>query len=638
MSSIYSNKHNLFCLTVVLFILLSITPISAEIYTPVVGQVSEGDTSIFLIDITKEDALTITVSLNNLDLVSTTPDDEITLLGIYDPLGKKMTDEGCTGEILQTCKVYNPTPGTWLVEVEGDRIYGDGKVNVQASYLVNNYQIYYNVYESDDYTAEKYTMTQYSMLFLKKYISTSDRDHFAAISEWDDYVAKNEITIISPNIKTQTDTSIEDETNTQTYYLTPGSEAEGNWLVLLRALKGSEPITIYTNYGYLDAVDTQQLISDEIKKADEAKEYPILVTDTSTPLVLSLLEKQSGDTVIISKVFNPLGTEVPCNDFGAGCAIQDPEEGIWLVDISAQSITGSAPFNFASTHHTYEPKDYTISQPIGANDIIFYESYIKTQDKEHMVTIADWDDSKTNVEIAIISANVKTKTAQSSGDEKNVRLYSLSPGNVAEGKWIVQLASLEGEGTVNISSNYDLTRIDSQELRSIENIAQDENQKFLVDVEITDIPLVISLLERQSGDDIVISTIVNPDGKQIPCTAFATGCAIQDPKPGIWKVNVKGKSITGTAPYVFASTYPLTDCGNGVCEADIGENCRTCASDCACNQFEKCGMDDVCVSITKEVEKGTITDKLRENMFNILIILIVIAGIGYKVYKDKYAF
>ncbi|MCK5594322.1 MAG: hypothetical protein KAI18_03705, partial [Candidatus Aenigmarchaeota archaeon] len=482
MSSIYSNKHNLFCLTVVLFILLSITPISAEIYTPVVGQVSEGDTSIFLIDITKEDALTITVSLNNLDLVSTTPDDEITLLGIYDPLGKKMTDEGCTGEILQTCKVYNPTPGTWLVEVEGDRIYGDGKVNVQASYLVNNYQIYYNVYESDDYTAEKYTMTQYSMLFLKKYISTSDRDHFAAISEWDDYVAKNEITIISPNIKTQTDTSIEDETNTQTYYLTPGSEAEGNWLVLLRALKGSEPITIYTNYGYLDAVDTQQLISDEIKKADEAKEYPILVTDTSTPLVLSLLEKQSGDTVIISKVFNPLGTEVPCNDFGAGCAIQDPEEGIWLVDISAQSITGSAPFNFASTHHTYEPKDYTISQPIGANDIIFYESYIKTQDKEHMVTIADWDDSKTNVEIAIISANVKTKTAQSSGDEKNVRLYSLSPGNVAEGKWIVQLASLEGEGTVNISSNYDLTRIDSQELRSIENIAQDENQKFLVDV------------------------------------------------------------------------------------------------------------------------------------------------------------
>ncbi len=630
--------NNLFTLSMLLILFLSITPISAEIYSSVVGQVSEGDTSMFLIDITKEDAVTITVSLNNQDLISTTPDDEITLLGIYDPLGKKMTDAGCTGQILQTCKVYNPTPGTWLVEVKGDRIYGDGKVNVQASYLVNNYQIYYNVYDSDDYTAEKYTMNQYSMIFLKKYISTSDRNHFAVTSEWDDYVAKNEITIISPNIKTQTDTSIEDETNTQTYYLTPGSEAEGNWLVLIRALKGSEPITIYTNYGYLDLVPTQQLISDEIKKADEAKEYPILVTDTSTPLVLSLLEKQSGDTVTISKVFNPSGVEVACTDFGAGCAIQDPEEGIWLVDISAQSITGSAPFNFASTHHTYEPKDYTLEQSINANDIIFYESYIKTQDKEHMVTVADWDDSKINIDIAIISANVNTKTAHSSGDEKNVRLYSLSPGNIAEGKWIVQLASLEGEGTINISSNYNLTRIASQELRSIENIAQDENQKFLVNVEVTDIPLVISILERQSGDDIIIASIINPAGKQISCTTFATGCAIQDPKPGIWTVNIKGKSITGTAPYVFASTYSLTDCGNGVCDADIGENCRTCASDCVCNQFEKCGVEDVCVSITKEVKKDTIKDKLKENIFNILIILAVIAGAGYKVYKDKYAF
>ena len=133
--------NNLFTLSMLLILFLSITPISAEIYSSVVGQVSEGDTSMFLIDITKEDAVTITVSLNNQDLISTTPDDEITLLGIYDPLGKKMTDAGCTGQILQTCKVYNPTPGTWLVEVKGDRIYGDGKVNVQASYLVNNYQI-----------------------------------------------------------------------------------------------------------------------------------------------------------------------------------------------------------------------------------------------------------------------------------------------------------------------------------------------------------------------------------------------------------------------------------------------------------------------------------------------------------------
>ncbi|MBW6462130.1 MAG: hypothetical protein K0B07_03735 [DPANN group archaeon] len=630
--------NNFFSISVFLIILISITPISAEIYYPVVGQVSEGDTSIFLIDITKEDALTIIVSLNDLDLVATTPEDEITLLGIYDPLGKKMIDAGCTGKIIQTCKIYNPTPGTWLVEVKGDRIYGDGKVNVQASYFIKNYPIYYNVYESDDYTSEKHTIDQYSMLFLKKYISTSDRNHFAIISEWDDYIAKSEISIISPNIKTKTDTSIEDETNLQIYYLTPGSEAEGNWIVLLRALKGTEQTTIYTNYGYLDAVATQQLISDEIKKADEAKEYPILVTDTSTPLVLSLLEKQSGDTLTISKVFNPLGTEVVCNNFATGCAIQDPEEGIWLVDISVQKITGSAPFNFASTHHIYEPKDYTMSQSIGANEIIFYESYIKTEDKEHMVTIADWDDSKINIEIAIISANVKTKTAQSSGAERNVRLYSLSPGNVAEGKWIVQLASLEGNGTIDISSNYNLTRIDTQEIRSIENIAQDENQKFLVEVKVTDVPLVVSLLERQSGDDIIITSIVNPDGKQAPCIAFDTGCAVQDPKPGIWTVNIKGQSITGTAPYVFASTYPLTDCGNDVCQADIGETCRTCVVDCACNQFEKCGVEDVCISITKEVEKDNITDKLKDNLFNILIILLVIAGVGYKVYKTRYAF
>ncbi|NOQ55924.1 MAG: hypothetical protein GQ477_03920, partial [Nanohaloarchaea archaeon] len=621
-----------------LILLLSITPIHAEIYSPVVGQVTEDDTSIFLVDVTKEDVLTITVSLNNLDLVSTIPDDEITLVSIYDPLGKMMTDEGCTGKILKTCKIYNPTPGTWLVEVDGDRIYGDGKINVQASYLINNYQIYYDVYELDDYIGERYDMAQYSMFFLEKYISTSDRDHFALIGEWDDYVAKNEISIIAPNIKTKTDTSKEDETNVQAYYLTPGGEAEGNWLVLLRALKGSESIDLYTNYGYLDAVPTQQLISDEIKKADEAKEYPILVTDTSTPLVLSLLEKQSGDTVIISKVFNPSGVEVACTDFGAGCAIQDPEEGIWLVDIAAQSITGAAPFNFASTHQTYEPKDYTLEPSIDANYIIFYESYIKTQDKEHMVTVADWEDSLMNIEISIISANVQTKTAHSAGAEKNVRLYSLSPGNVAEGKWIVQLASLEGNGTVDISSNYNLTRVATQETRFIETINMDENQKFLINVTVTDIPLVVSLLEKQSGDDLIISTVVNPEGKQVTCTSFASGCAIQDPKPGIWTVNVKGKSITGQAPYVFASTYPLTDCGNEVCEVDIGENCRTCASDCACNQFEKCGLEDVCISITKEVEKGTVKDKIKDNISNIIIVLLVIAGIGYKVYKNKSAF
>jgi len=622
----------------IIIILILTSPIHADVYAPVVGKVAEGDTSFFLIDVTKEDALTITVSLHQPDLVQTIPDDEITILGIYDPSGGVMTDEGCTGEILKTCKIYNPTPGTWLVEVKGDRIYGTGEINVQASHLIQNWQVYYNVYEQDDYTSERYDMEQYSMIFFEKYISTSDRDHFAIVGEWNDYAAKYDITLISPNLRTSQDISEGDETNIQVYYLTPGSEAEGSWIILLRSLKGFTPVTLYTDYGYLDEVVTQQLIADEIKKADETKEYPILVTDTSTPLILSLMEKQSGDSLLISKVFNPLGTEVACTDFGTGCAIQDPQEGIWLVDISAKSITGTAPFNFASTHNTYEPKDYMISESLDSNDIVFYETYVKTQDKEHMVAVADWIDSSTNVELAIISANVIAKTSHSAGDEKNARLYSLSPGNVAEGKWVVQLASLEGAGEVNISSNYNLTKVNTQDMKYVDNIAQDEVQTFFISVEETDIPLVMSLIEKQSGDDVAISHIFNPDGTEIHCSVFASGCAVQDPMVGVWQVDVIGKSITGTAPYVFAATYSFTDCGNEVCDADLGENCRSCAVDCGCSQFEKCGLQDVCISIAREAPEDSIMEKLIQNKFNILILLLVLIGAGYKIYKDKYAF
>ncbi|MCK5290297.1 MAG: hypothetical protein KAJ56_05060, partial [Candidatus Aenigmarchaeota archaeon] len=363
-----------------------------------------------------------------------------------------------------------------------------------------------------------------------------------------------------------------------------------------------------------------------------------LVTDTSTPLILSLMEKQSGDALLISKVFNPLGIEVACTDFGTGCAIQDPQEGIWLVDISAQSITGTAPFNFASTHNTYEPKDYMISESLDSNDIMFYETYVKTQDKEHMVAVADWTDSSTNVELAIISANVIPKTSQSTGDEKNARLYSLSPGNVAEGMWVVQLASLEGAGEVNISSNYNLTKVQTQKQKSVDNIAQEEVQTFFISVEKTEIPLVMSLIEKQSGDNVAISNIFNPDGTVVQCSVFASGCAVQDPMVGVWQVDVIGKSITGTAPYVFAATYEFTDCGNEVCETDLGENCRSCVTDCACNQFEKCGLQDVCISITREAPQDSIREKLIQNKFNILILILVLIGAGYKVYKDKYAF
>ena len=622
----------------IIILLLLISPVTAEVYAPIVGKVAEGDTSFFLIDVTREDALTLTISLHHPDLVQTIPDDEITVLGIYDPSGGVMTDEGCTGEILKTCKIYNPTPGTWLVEVKGDRIYGTGEINVQASYLIQNWQVYYNIYEQDDYTSERYDMEQYSMIFFEKYISTSDRNHFAIVGEWSDYAAKYDITLISPNLRTSQDISEEDETDFQAYYLTPGSEAEGSWIILLRSLKGFSPVTLYTDYSYLDEVATQQLIADEIKKADETKEYPILVTDTSTPLILSLMEKQSGDALLISKVFNPLGIEVACTDFGTGCAIQDPQEGIWLVDISAQSITGTAPFNFASTHNTYEPKDYMISESLDSNDIMFYETYVKTQDKEHMVAVADWTDSSTNVELAIISANVIPKTSQSTGDEKNARLYSLSPGNVAEGMWVVQLASLEGAGEVNISSNYNLTKVQTQKQKSVDNIAQEEVQTFFISVEKTEIPLVMSLIEKQSGDNVAISNIFNPDGTVVQCSVFASGCAVQDPMVGVWQVDVIGKSITGTAPYVFAATYEFTDCGNEVCETDLGENCRSCVTDCACNQFEKCGLQDVCISITREAPQDSIREKLIQNKFNILILILVLIGAGYKVYKDKYAF
>ncbi|MEA2003537.1 MAG: hypothetical protein U9O53_01105 [archaeon] len=634
----YKRRTKTILIITTISLLILISSAYAAIYSPIVGKIAEDDRSFFLIDVTKEDTLTITVSLRQEDLVSPLPDDEITILGIYDPSGNKMADGNCSGEILKTCKIYNPTPGTWLVGLEGEKIYGTGEINVQASYLINNFQVYHKVYELGDYTSQRYDMAQYSMTFFEKYISTSDRNHLAVLGLWDDYAAKYDITLVSPNLKISQDISKEDETSIQEYYLTPGSEAEGRWIILIRSLKGFSPITLYTNYGYLDEIATQQLIEDEIKKADEAKEYPIQVTDTSTPLIISLLEKQSGDSLVISKVFNPLGTAVACTDIGTGCAIQDPQEGIWLVDIAVDSITGTAPFNFASTHHTYEPKDYVISESFGSNDILFYKVYVKTQDKEHMVAVADWTDSQTNIELAIISANVVTKTAESSGDEKNVRLYSLSPGNVAEGKWIVQLASLEGSGDVNISSNYNLTKVATEETRYIDNIAQNEVQTFFIYIPETDIPLVVSLIEKQSGDDVIISQIVNPNGTAVSCSEFASGCAVQDPQKGVWQVNVKGKSITGTAPYVFAATYRFTECGNSICESDLGENCGSCPVDCICAQFEICGIDDACVFITKEVPKDSIYDKILKNKFNILILLLVALGVGYKVYKDKYSF
>ncbi|MEA3230003.1 MAG: hypothetical protein U9P44_03735, partial [archaeon] len=233
------------------FMLFFAVPSYAEVFSPITGQVTEDDSSIFLIDVTKEDALTITVSLYQPEALPSVPDDEITLVGIYDPSGKAMTDGNCSGSILKTCKIYNPTAGTWLVEVYGDKIYGTGEINVQASYIIKNFQVYYNTYEPDDYTSMRYDINQYSMQFFEKYISTSDKNHLAVISRWDDddYSVKYDLSIISPNLKTAIDISIEDQTNAQAYYLTPGDEAEGKWIVLLRSIKGNSPVTIYTNYG-----------------------------------------------------------------------------------------------------------------------------------------------------------------------------------------------------------------------------------------------------------------------------------------------------------------------------------------------------------------------------------------------------
>ncbi len=629
----------LISLTLMILLFLTSPIYASDIYAPIVGQVSEGDKAFFLIDVTKEDALTITVSLHQLDLVQTIPDDEITILGIYDPIGNKIDGADCAGEILKSCRIYNPIEGTWLVEVQGDKIYGTGEINVQASYLINSWQVYYNVYELNDYTSLRYDMAEYSMTFFEKYISTSDRNHLGIIGQWNDYAAKYDVSIISPNLKTASDISTEDETSVSTYYLAPGNEAEGKWIVLMRSLKGTESITLYSNYGYFDEVRTQQFIEDEIRKVDEAKEYPIQVTDTSTPLVLSLIEKQSGDSLDISKVFNPSGLGVSCTEFETGCAIQDPEEGIWLVDISASSITGTAPFNFISTHHTYEPKDYTITQNLKANNIIFYETYIKTQDKEHMVAVADWQDSQTNIELGIVSANIVTKTSQSAGDEKNVRLYSLSPGNTAEGKWIVQLASLEGAGDINFSSNYNLTKISTQEIKYIDNIEQDEIQTYLLDVTDTEIPIVISLIEKQSGDNVVVSSITDPDDTTVTCTSFASGCAVKNTMTGVWTVEVKGTSITGVAPYVLATTYGHTYCGNDECQPELGENCKSCASDCACNQFETCSQEtSACISITRELPRDNIVQKLKENILKVVMVLLIIIVVGYKIYKNKYSF
>ncbi len=608
---------------------------SAKIYQPVNGSVSEGDSTFYLIDVTRQDTLHLSMAQSD-EPEGDTPTDEISVVGIYDPLGEPVKE--CSARLPLDCKIYNPVKGTWLVEVRGDEVYSSGDLDFRATYVDNTWHIDYKVYSPDTYHSDIYTLGEDSMQFLERYISTGEQDHLGVVGMWDDYSADYDLTIISPNLKTSKDISEGDQTDLNAYYLAPGREAEGRWLMLLRSIEGQSPLTLYSNYDSFGNVGTQQLIEDEIKNADESKEYPIEVTDTSMPLAISVKEIQSGDSLEISEIFDPSGKSVICKDFGTGCAIQDPEEGIWLLDISPVDITGDAPYKLLSTHRSYEPKDYSFSDNLSEKEVVFYETYVKTSDKEHMVLISDWDDATTNIGMGIVSANVETRDISSSGDDRNVRLYSLSPGNVAEGIWVFQMSALEGSGMANISSNYNFSKVAGQDMKRVDDIAQDGMQEHRIDVGSGDLPLVISLLELQSGDEISIGSVVDPDGKSVSCEQMTSGCAIQDPASGIWTVEIKGETITGRAPFTLASTYSFTDCGDGICEAAKGENCRSCRLDCACTKFERCNEMDVCESIAQGVNKDDRLSFFKENLLNILILLAVLAGAGYKIYRDRTAY
>lgn len=86
--------------------------------------------------------------------------------------------------------------------------------------------------------------------------------------------------------------------------------------------------------------------------------------------------------------------------------------------------------------------------------------------------------------------------------------------------------------------------------------------------------------------------------------SYYCGCSAQVPCPA----DSECQNINGFTGQGLCAKKPV-DCGNGSCEADKGENCGTCAADCACQSGQSC-QNGACVASAEcgngscEADKG----------------------------------
>ncbi len=557
------------------------------------------DTTYFLINVDYDKNLNISGAIIN------TNSDRININGLYDPIGQRHTANGCSGLISSKCFVNNPTLGIWLLDIKGETITKTGEFFVNANF---------DIYKPRKHLIET-VILQDHIKFYKTYIKTGSREeHLAVSSNWTDRYSNMEITIITPDAKTKSDISKGDDKIVQAYYLNPGTIAEGTWITQLRAFDDRADINFHSNYKF-EYIEDQEIINGIIREK-EKKEYPIIIKDTTTPLALTTIRLEAGDTVKIISVYDPRGTKKTCNTYTDGCAIKDPEPGIWLVNVEGQTVTGHAPFRLASTHSTYIPEDFKAENNITNRGAVFYYTDILTENKTHLVAVSKWSDFEPNMELTIISTNLKSAFDQSETDEKVTQKAFLTPGETAEGRWIVQVKSIWKESEVTTKSNYNITYVPGQAQINAD-LTMGEKKIYYLEVTESKTPLVLTMTAFQSGDEFRITKVLKPDGKTGTCQKIPSGkesytCAVKDPEPGIWTIEVTGQNIVGEGPFNLASTFEITSCGNGACDPD--ENCGTCEQDCQCNR-SICHRN-ACMEPPKTVgeKRSWLKDDLEDNL------------------------
>lgn len=572
-----------------------------DIYCHSRDIITEGDTTYFLIDVDQDKTLNISGAIVNAG-------DQITFKSIYDPLGKAHPEGSCSGVLTNKCSIKNPILGTWLVDINGQRINSkNGEFIVDSNF---------DIYKPRKYHI-KTSILQDNIKFYKTDIKTGTRqEHLIVSSNWTDRYSNMDITIITPDVKTKRDISEGDDKIVQTYYLNPGTIAEGSWITQLRAFDTRTDLDFYSNYKF-EFIEEQEIING-ILREKEIKEYPIIIKDSTTPLALTAIRLEAGDILKIYSIHDPNGEKLVCKTYTDGCAIKDPKPGIWLVNIQGQTVTGHAPFRLASTHSTYIPEDFDATDKVENRGSIYYYTDIHTENMTHLVAVSNWSEFEANMELTIISTNLKSVYDQSESDEKVTQKAFLTPGKTAEGRWIVQIKSIWKESTATTKSNYNLTHIPTQS-QITADLAMKEKSTYNIDVTESKTPLVITLTAFQSGDEFKITKILDPDDKTGACQQIPSGkesytCAVKDPAIGTWTIEVTGTNIIGEGPFNLASTFTLTSCGNGVCDPD--ENCGTCKKDCKCEK-SICHID-TCMEPPKTVgeKKSWLKDDLENGIMS----------------------